>query len=319
MTTTSEAPRIVVVGSVMVDLVSYADPLPEVGQTVIGTSFEIGSGGKGANQALMAHRLGADVTFVARVGRDSFGDMSLANIIHQGMSPDMVKPVDGTATGVAPIWVTSDGNNRIIVVPGANHAMSAGVVREELAGVTRADSMVCQLEVPNDAVAEALSIGSTLGAVTILNPAPARRDAITLFGSSDWVVPNESEFETLWGAIPTDHEILAAASEWGCGVIVTLGAGGAAATCGSAVLRVPPPTAEVVDTTGAGDAFVGGLAFALANGFPPRAAIELGNVCGSLSTEVRGTQTSFPDREGVERRWGHRMTSVALANQTSDT
>ncbi len=300
MTTTSEVPRVVVVGSVMVDLVTYADPLPDSGQTVTGSAFEIGCGGKGANQALIAHRLGADVTFVARVGPDIFGDMSLANLSALGIDPASVKRVAGSATGVAPIWVTSDGSNRIIIVPGANQAMSAEVVRTELADLARADSMVCQLEIPNDAVAEALVMGAAMGAVTILNPAPARRNSIAMFGAADWVVPNEHEFEMLWGASPTDDEILAAAAQWGCGLVVTLGAAGAAATNGADVIRLEPPPAKVVDTTGAGDAFVGGLAFALATGLSLHSAIELGNTCGALSTEVRGTQSSFPSRQKVE-------------------
>lgn len=318
MTTISEVPQIVVVGSVMVDLVTYSDPLPDAGQTVTGSAFEIGCGGKGANQALIAHRLGADVTFVARVGPDAFGEMSLANLSAHGIDPVMVRRVEGSTTGVAPIWVTSDGSNRIIVVPGANQAMSAEVVRTELAGLARADSMVCQLEIPNDAVAAALTVGSAAGAITILNPAPARHDSVSLFGAADWVVPNEHEFEMLWGTSPTDGEILSAAAHWGCGLVVTLGAAGAAATDGADVIRLRPPQAEVVDTTGAGDAFVGGLAFALAIGQSLRSAIELGNACGALSTEVRGTQSSFPSREKVELRGRRDLTGPALSRPVGE-
>lgn len=313
MTTTSEVPRVVVVGSIMVDLVTYADPLPDSGQTVTGSAFEIGCGGKGANQALIAHRLGADVTFVARVGSDSFGDMSLANLTALGIDPTSVKRVDGSVTGVAPIWVTSDGSNRIIVVPGANQAMSARVVRTELSDLARADSMVCQLEIPDEAVAEALAVGAAAGAVTILNPAPARRDSISMFGAANWVVPNEHEFEMLWGTSPTDGEILAAAARWNCGLVVTLGAAGAAATNGAEVIRLRPPQASVVDTTGAGDAFVGGLAFALGTGLSLHAAIELGNACGALSTEIRGTQSSFPTRQKVELRGRPGITGPAVS------
>ncbi len=290
----------IVVGSVMVDLVTYCDLLPGRGETVTGTAFEIGCGGKGANQAVIAQRLGADVTFLARVGQDNFGEMSLANLWAQGVDPGLVKSVEGVATGVAPIWVTPDGSNRIIVVPGANQTMSGEVVRSELAELSRSDVLVCQLELPNDAVAAALAVGASAGAITLLNPAPARRDAIPMFSAADWVVPNEHEFEMLWGAAPTDNELRAAAAKWNCGLIVTLGQEGAAATNGEEVIRLRPPLANVVDTTGAGDAFVGGLAYALGFGLSLRSAIELGNVCGSLSTEVRGSQCSFPNRQQVE-------------------
>ncbi len=302
MTATSEMPRIVVVGSVMVDLIAYADPLPQAGQTVTGTAFEIGCGGKGANQALSAHRLGAHVTFVARVGTDTFGDISLANLSAQGIDASRVKRVGGAVTGVAPIWVTDDGNNRIIIVPGANQAMSAEVVRTELATLSRADILICQLEISDEAVAEALAIGAAAGATTVLNPAPARAQSVAMFNAADWVVPNEHEFEMLWGASPTDQEILAAATEWNCGLVVTLGAAGAAATNGVDIIRLRPPRVSVVDTTGAGDAFVGGFAVGLATGGSLPSAVELGNVCGALSTEARGTQSSFPTREMIEFR-----------------
>lgn len=294
------APKVVVVGSVMVDLVSYADPLPTVGQTVVGSAFQMGCGGKGANQAVTAHRLGADVAFVGRVGADLFGEMSIENFREQGMDSTRVRPLEGFSTGVAPIWVEADGSNRIIIVPGANRALSPAAVQQELDGLTDADCLVCQLEIPLEACGTALEAGRRSGATTILNPAPADPDAIALFRLADFVVPNEHEFDLLWGAEPADAEILAAAAAWGCELIVTLGAGGTAATAGDAVVRTRPPAVSVVDTTGAGDAFVGALAYALAAGEPLQAALDLGNLCGALSTEARGTQTSFPFREAIE-------------------
>lgn len=294
-------PRIVVVGSVMVDLVAYADPLPTVGQTVVGSAFQLGCGGKGANQAVTAHRLGADVIFVGRVGADVFGELSLENFREQGVDGTHVQRLEGWSTGVAPIWVQADGSNRIIVVPGANDALSAASVEQELAGLTSADCLVCQLEISVEACGAALAAGRRLGATTILNPAPASLRAIPLFAAADWVVPNEHEFELLWGQEPTDVEILAAAEAWGCGLIVTLGAEGTAATVDGRVIRSRPPSVAVVDTTGAGDAFVGALAYALGGGATLAEAIELGNRCGSLSTQARGTQTSFPSREAVQR------------------
>lgn len=297
----SGAPRIVVVGSVMVDLIAYADPLPSAGQTVVGSAFQIGCGGKGANQAVTAHRLGAEVVFVGRVGADVFGEMSLENFRTQGIDVAGVKALEGESTGVAPIWVQADGSNRIIVVPGANQALSSQDVEQELDGLTGADCLVCQLETPPAAVAAALAVGARLGAIRILNPAPATEDCVALFSLADWVVPNEHEFALLWGTEPTDAEILAASTAWSCGLIVTLGAEGTAATVNGEVVRSRPPSVVVTDTTGAGDAFVGALAHALGQGAAIGEAIEIGNRCGALSTQARGTQTSFPTREALDR------------------
>ena len=312
MTATGEPPRIFVIGSVMVDLITYADPLPQEGQTVRGSSFQMGSGGKGANQAVVAHQLGSDVTFVARVGRDAFGDLSIHSLTQLGMDTTMVRRVDGLTTGTAPIWVQKNGSNRIIVVPGANDALTAEVVAAELAEVQRVDCVVCQLEIPEEGVEEALAIGARLGAITILNPAPApsSREVTRLFANADWIVPNEHEFELLWGRRPTDEEIKAAAAHWDCGVIVTLGEEGAAGTADGDVVRRRPPQVQVNDTTGAGDAFVGGLAHALGCGMDLAVAIELGNICGALSTESLGTQSSFPTKAAVERLSGHKSRRI---------
>jgi ribokinase len=297
---TPRSPRIVVVGSSMIDLVAYADPLPAAGETVVGSRFQQGFGGKGANQAVTARRLGADVIFVGRVGQDTFGPMTLENLRAEGIGTSMVKVVEGQRTGVAPIWVEADGTNRIIVVPGANQALTAADVRSEIADLPAAGVVVCQLEIAEEAVAEALRIGRSWGAVTILNPAPARASAIELFSLADWVVPNETEFALLWGTEITEDEVRRASRAWGCGLIVTLGERGAIALVDGAIVRREPPAVDVVDTTGAGDAFVGGLSVALASGLDVGAALELGNLCGALSATALGTQTSFPTREAVE-------------------
>ena len=142
-----DPPRIVVVGSTMIDLVAYANPLPRAGETVVGQSFALGFGGKGANQAVMAARLGAEVVFVNCVGDDVFGQMTLENLAREGLATTAVRVTPGS-TGVAPIWVEPDGTNRIIVIPGANAAVTGALVREELGGLDGADCVVAQLEVP---------------------------------------------------------------------------------------------------------------------------------------------------------------------------
>ena len=295
----SEAPHIVVVGSTMVDLIAYASPLPGPGETVEGRDFRLGFGGKGANQAVMAARLGAEVTFVNRVGDDLFGRLTRENLSERGIDTRRVGIVDGASTGVAPIWVEADGSNRIIVVPGANAALTASEVRDALSGIDAADCVVCQLEIPLEAVTEALRIGREWGATTILNPAPFRALPGPMLGFTDWLVPNEFEFEALAGGPPDDERLLAQASALGVGLVVTLGAAGAAVVLDGRVDRVESPPVEAADTTGAGDAFLGGFAWALARGETVGEAVRIGNACGALSVTRAGTQASFPTLDAV--------------------
>lgn len=290
-------PRIVVVGSTMIDLISYADPLPAAGETVVGTEFRLGFGGKGANQAVMAARLGAEVVFVNRVGDDLFGQLTRENLSRHGIATDRVVTIPGVSTGAAPIWVERDGTNRIIVVPGANGMLDAEAVRSALATLDGADCVLCQLEIPVDGVVEAMRIGRDWGCPTILNPAPAAALDDELLELVDWLVPNESEFESLFHEPPTDDAALLRARSHG--LVVTLGAAGAAATSDRSVHRVAAPSVDAVDTTGAGDAFVGGFAYAVASGRDLHTALATANVCGALSVTRRGTQTSLPDREEV--------------------
>ncbi|MDQ3431494.1 MAG: ribokinase [Actinomycetota bacterium] len=290
-------PRIAVVGSTMVDLVTYASALPGSGETVRGTQFSLGCGGKGANQAVMAAMLGAEVVFVNRVGDDFFGDLTRTNLAKLGIELRLGDPLPDISTGVAPIWVEPSGANRIIVVPGANEAVTAEVVRSELNGVDRLDCIVCQLEIPQDGVAEAFRVGRHHGAMNILNPAPAAPIDDEVLSLADWVVPNETEFAALFGEEPDDAAILRASSELNGRLVVTLGAGGAAVVEGDVVRSVPALKVATVDTTGAGDAFVGGFAYALAAGVED--PVKVGVACGSLSTLRKGTQASFPSADQV--------------------
>ncbi len=281
----------------MVDLVTYADPLPRAGETVVGRSFALGFGGKGANQAVMAARLGAEVVFVNRVGDDVFGRMTLENLEREGLDTSAVRPTRGASTGVAPIWVEHDGTNRIIVVPGANASVSVDVVRDELSDLDGAGCVVCQLEVPQDAVRQAFEFGRAWGCPTILNPAPAAELGDGLLALVDWLIPNEHEFELMFGR-PPDEETIAV--QRACGIVVTLGAAGAATVTDGAVRRFAAPSVRATDTTGAGDAFVGGFAYGLASGASIDDAIAVGNACGALSVTAPGTQSSFPARAAVD-------------------
>lgn len=298
----SRRPRIVVVGSTMMDLVAYADVLPGPGQTLRGSEFRLGFGGKGANQAVMAARLGAEVVFVNRVGDDLFGELTRKHLTESGLDLRLGDPVATASTGVAPIWVEPSGTNRIVIVPGANDAVTPEVVRTELANLPGADCVLCQLEVPQDAVAEAFRFGRRWGAVNILNPAPAGAIDDDVLALSDWVVPNESEFELLFGGAPDDGAILQAARGITGRLLVTLGAQGAAFPANGSVHHVDALAVSPRDTTGAGDAFLGGFSYALSTGQDIEEAVAVATICGSLSTERPGTQASFPTAEEVSRQ-----------------
>jgi ribokinase len=295
-----ERPGIVVVGSTMIDLVAYADRLPDDGETVVGTSFHSGFGGKGANQAVMAGRLGADVAMVAAVGDDDYGTSTLANLTSEGISTEHVERVGGSS-GVAPIWVDGRGANRIIIVAGANLLVRAEQAEAAVAG-RRPSVVLGQFEIPQAVTAAGFATARAIGATTILNPAPAAAIQSDLLAVTDWLVPNETEFALVAGAplAPDpdgeDRQIAALARHLGVSVVVTLGERGAAvAPVGGTVTRVPAPVVDALDTTGAGDAFVAGFGVGLAMGYDPIAAARLGCAAASDSVTRVGTQLSYPD------------------------
>ena len=299
MTKTSRdhAPKIVVVGSTMIDMITYSQKIPSAGETVIGDSFALGFGGKGANQAVMASRLGAEVFMVNTLGDDVFGDTTVKNFQEQGINTTYVARVPG-ASGVAPIWVEPNGTNRIICVPGANNAMTVDQVTKALAELSDIDLVIGQLEIPQEVTAAAFAAAQARGIPTILNPAPFAPLSDALRKSSDWIIPNETEFAGLnpSGALPeSDAEILSVSQALGCKFVVTLGDKGAAFTNDNRqVERVPAPSVTAVDTTGAGDAFVGAFAFGLGLGMKMPDAIALGCACASDSVTRKGTQSSYP-------------------------
>lgn len=301
-----ERPRVTVVGSTMIDLVAYAERLPTDGETVVGTSFHSGFGGKGANQAVMATRLGADVTVVAAVGEDDYGAATIANFEREGIATQHVARVPGSS-GVAPIWVDGRGSNRIIIVAGANLRVSPAAAE---AGVvaSRPAVVIGQFEIPQATTAAGFRAARASGATTILNPAPAADMAPELLAVTDWLVPNETEFARLAGeSLAEDpdveaRQIEAFATRLGISVAVTLGSRGAAVmAAGDRLTRVPAPPVTAVDTTGAGDAFVGGFAVGLAMGRDPLAAARLGCAAASDSVTRPGTQLSYPDRVQAAR------------------
>jgi ribokinase len=295
------APRIVVVGSTMIDLIAYADRLPGDGETVIGTSYETGFGGKGANQAVMAARLGAAVAMVNTLGDDAHGTAYLERLGAEGIDTTFMRRVPGSS-GVAPIWVDRTGTNRIIVVPGANGSVSPEVAAEAVDSI-RPQVVIGQFEIPQATTAAGFAAARAVGAITVLNPAPAAPLDPELLGVTDWLVPNAPEFEGIAGRpLGGSHDeevgsVAALGERLGLSVVVTLGERGALVVPrdGSAVV-VAAPRVEAIDTTGAGDAFVGAFAVGLALGHSAEAAVRLGCAAAADSVTRRGTQSSYPDR-----------------------
>ena len=292
-----QAPVIAVVGSMNIDLVTYARRAPGPGETVIGERFQSGFGGKGANQAVMARLLGARVTFIGALGDDAYADMTLENFGRLGVDATGVMRVPGSS-GVAPIWVEADGTNRIIVVPGANDLVTPEHAADAVRTMASLDACVGQFEIPQAVTAAAFAAARDRGATTILNPAPAAPIDPELLAVTDWLIPNEVEFGILAGTSgePSDADTAAFAARHGTRLVVTLGARGAALLGGDGTVRRVGATAVVaVDTTGAGDAFVGAFAVGLALGLDEVAAARLGIACASDSVTRPGTQASFPD------------------------
>jgi ribokinase len=294
-------PVVAVVGSLNVDLIAYTSRVPSAGETVIGERFQMGFGGKGANQAVMAARLGARVALVGALGDDVFAAMTFDNLTRQGVDAAHVARVPGSS-GVAPIWVEPDGRNRIIVVPGANDAVDADAAAAAIRSMDHVDVVLGQLEIPQRVTLAAFRVARERGAVTILNPAPAARLDPDLIEASHWLIPNETEFASLAGIDDVQPDDDAPIAGFARGVsprlVLTLGARGAAiVSADGEVDRVPAVPVTAIDTTGAGDAFVGAFAVGLAAGLNERAAVRLGIACASDSVTRPGTQSSFATPE----------------------
>lgn len=297
--------KICVVGACNIDLISYIPRLPVLGETLHGNKFAMGFGGKGANQAVMAAKLGGEVAMVSKLGRDMFGENTLENFKQMGVNTRHVGFTDQAFSGVAPIAVDAEGNNSIIIVTGANDLLTVEEVEAARAEIAAAKILVCQLEIPIEPNLAALRIAREEGVRTIFNPAPAIADLPEeLYRLSDIFCPNESETEILTGqSVKSLSEAEIAARillERGSDtVILTLGERGSLLVTESQVEHIPVEPVKATDTTGAGDSFVGSLAFFLASGKPMVEAIRLSNRVASISVQAPGTQTSFPDAEDL--------------------
>jgi ribokinase len=298
--------RVVVVGSANVDMVIPVPRLPGSGETVLGGPLEQYFGGKGANQAMAARRAGATVALVARFGRDDFGRRYRAFLKRTGINLSASTTAVGASTGVALISVDKAGRNQIAVAAGANSTLEEDHIERAGGLLRRADVLLCQLEVPLQAVVAALRAAKAFGARTILNPAPARPLPRRLLKYADLLTPNESEAARLTG-LPTRTvgEVRRAAQALlalGCGAVcVTLGARGALLAETQGVERIQAFKVKAVDTTGCGDAFNGALAAAWAAGLPLSDAIRWGVAAGALAATVKGAQPSLPRARAIKR------------------
>jgi ribokinase len=304
-------PWIAVIGSANIDLVTYTDRFPRPGETIFGREFSLGFGGKGANQAVAARLCGADVAMVARVGDDLFGPATMENFAARGIDTSRVLATPGVSSGVAPIFVESSGQNRIWVVKGANDRLSPADVDAAATVLERADFLVLQLEVPLETVYYALRFARQRGIRSILNPAPGQALDLAQVAHADYVIPNETEAEALAGMpVNSPDDARACARKLlDAGVrrvIVTLGANGALCAGPEGMTHVPAFAVQPVDTTGAGDAFIGSLACFLAEGTAEMEAIARANLYAALSTLGAGTQKSFVTRERFEAEWAAR-------------
>jgi len=289
---------IAVVGSAMMDLTAYADVLPEPGQTLAGQLFTTGFGGKGANQAVMAAHCGAEVHFIGKLGKDVFGTAIADNFVKVGIQSKYVDKSE-TATGVAHIWVDSNGENRIIIIPGANHEIEMAKAVEAINSIKDLKVVVAQCEIKQEVTLAAFKAAKARGCITILNPAPYQEISAELLTLCDWIIPNETEFRELHSELPTSDEVLKSFRQ-GKNSIVTLGSQGAVYVSAEGQLtKVSAPKVTAVDTTGAGDAFVGTFAYSLASGKDPVTAMTLGIKVASLSVTRKGAQSSYPDQAEI--------------------
>jgi ribokinase len=300
-------PHIVVIGSANIDLTTFTDQFPRPGETIFGRDFSMGFGGKGANQAVAARNCGADVTMVARVGDDMFGDATIQNLKSYGIDTSRVIITPGVSTGVAPIFVESSGQNRILVVKGANDRLTPEDVYAAKDVILSADKVIFQLEIPLETTIAALQFAKENGIATIFNPAPAQVLDLKQIGIASYVIPNETEAEILSGmpvhnlddARKSSKALLAGGVNR---AIITLGANGA--LVGDE--HVPAFPVDQVDTTGAGDAFIGSLAVFLSSGHSEREAISRANLYAALSTLKIGTQKSFVRADEFATEWQRR-------------
>ena len=304
-------PRIAVVGSANIDLTTFAERFPKPGETIFGQKFDLGFGGKGANQAVAARLCGAEVFMIARVGGDLFGPATIENFRKQGIDPTHVKQVEGLSSGVAPIFVEPNGQNRILVVKGANDAVKPADVDAAADVLKSADCIVLQFEIPVETVYYTVAFARKHKIRCIVNPAPAQPVDTAALQDLDYFVPNESEAEAISGMpVRTVDDARTCAEKFLASgmrrVIITLGANGSLLAGRDGCEHIPPFKVQSIDSTGAGDAFIGSFAVFLGEGMPEKDAVRRANLYAGLSTTGIGTQKSFYERARFDAEWSGR-------------
>jgi len=310
---------VVVVGSCMTDLVSRVPRLPKAGETIHGTTFTVGFGGKGANQCVMASRLGAKAAMVGKVGKDSFGENYIQNFKDNGINVDYLSVTAEAATGTAPIAVNDEGQNSIVIIGGANLLLSPEDVQAAESLIKGAQVLICQLETTEETTLAALRLARSHQVTTILNPAPAK-DHLNpeIYKYCDIICPNETEAELMTGhpvdTVEDAERAILHFLELGCNTaIITLGSKGVvfASAYDRQVKHVPTTMVKAVDTTGAGDSFVGSLAFYISKmpDLTLRESIRRSCEIATISVQRPGTQTSYPPRDQVPQELFEHLTS----------
>lgn len=296
MTAKSNKP-VVVVGSINMDMVAHGQRLPAPGETLVGDSFVMAPGGKGANQAVAAARLGAPVVFVSRIGTRQHGAALLQALADEGIDCHGVVRDAEALPGIAVIMVASNGGeNAIVYVPGSNGDLSPADVEASAAVLRAAGVVVAQLEVPVPAILRAFELARAAGVLTVLNAAPALPVPDALLALTDWLVLNETEAMLMSGAADERAAALALLPRGPAQVLVTLGAEGVLLCTGAGVLHLPAHVVKAVDTVGAGDTFVGGLATGLNEGRSAADAVRLGQAAAALAVSRSGVQSAMPRR-----------------------
>ncbi|HEV8046753.1 MAG TPA: ribokinase [Terriglobales bacterium] len=304
----AKRPRIAVIGSANIDLTTFSDRFPQAGETIFGQKFDLGFGGKGANQAVASRLCGADVFMIARVGGDLFGPATIENFKKLGIDATHVKQIEGVSSGVAPIFVEPNGQNRILVVKGANDLLKPGDVDDASDLLKTVDCVVLQFEIPLETVYHCAALARKNGIRCIVNPAPAQPVDLDALAGLDYFVPNETEAGTITGMpVRNVDDAKKCAEKLLSGdikrVIITLGANGSLLAGRDGMEHVPAFNVNSIDSTGAGDAFIGSFAVFLGEGLPEREAVRRANLYAGLSTMGVGTQKSFYDRARFDAEW----------------
>ena len=284
--------KICVIGSSNIDQIAYTKNIPADGETLFGDSFQMGFGGKGANQAVMAGLLGADVYMITCLGDDVYKEMTINNYEANNVNTDHIQLVKG-ASGVAPIWVDATGQNRIIVIPGANNEIDAQKAISSIEAIGNISVLVGQCEIPMEVNHEVFRFAKNNSITTIFNPAPAKKLEREFLEHISWLIPNENEFELISGMEPNDDNFLKFNEEIPCNLIVTLGEKGAVLVDENKTHYFDAPSVNAIDTTGAGDSFIGTFAYELSESNSPESCIKKAVEKASQSVTKKGTQSSY--------------------------